>query len=210
MNKTNRHKKAPAFADARASGVKTYEGNHAVKNNTAASNVIPFRFEAKEVRVYSDALGEPWFCAADVCSALGYANTSKAISDNCREKGVTSSYTLTSKGRQALIFINEGNLYRLIIKSRKEEALRFESWVCDDVLPAIRKHGHYDDNENRMPTLMDELIGMSELNVIKGLIRDKAKGVPADHRQGFQLVMHNRLHTRFNVPRTELISGRAV
>ncbi|WP_025126485.1 Bro-N domain-containing protein [Pseudomonas sp. PH1b] len=169
------------------------------------SNVIPFSFEAKEVRVYSDALGEPWFCAADVCLALGYANTSKAISDNCREKGVTSSYTLTSKGRQALTFINEGNLYRLIIKSRKEEAQRFESWVCDEVLPAIRKHGRYEDHQAKMPTLIDELIGMSELSVIKGLIRDKGKAIAADKRQSFALTMHNRLHTRFNVPRTELI-----
>ena len=108
------------------------------------AQIIPFQFETKQVRAYSDEAGEPWFCAADVCAALGYANSRKAIADNCREKGVTSSYTLTSKGRQALTFINEGNLYRLIIKSRKEEAQRFESWVCDEVLPAIRKHGRYE------------------------------------------------------------------
>ncbi|MNP27544.1 hypothetical protein D3C76_1204620 [compost metagenome] len=52
---------------------------------------------------------------------------------------------------------------------------------------------------------MDELIGMSELSVIKGLIRDKGKAVPADRQKSFALTMHNRLHTRFNVPRTELI-----
>lgn len=52
---------------------------------------------------------------------------------------------------------------------------------------------------------MDELIGMSELSVIKGLIRDKAKSVPANMRQSFAMTMHGRLHTRFNVPRTELI-----
>lgn len=40
---------------------------------------------------------------------------------------------------------------------------------------------------------------------MRRVIRDKSKAVPADQRQGFQLVMHNRLHTRFNLPRTELI-----
>ncbi len=42
-----------------------------------------------------------------------------------------------------MTFINEGNLYRLIIKSRKPEAERFEVWVCDEVLPSIRKTGGY-------------------------------------------------------------------
>lgn len=170
-----------------------------------AAQVIPFEFEAKQVRAYCDEAGEPWFCAADVCKALGYANSRKAIADNCRGKGVTSSYTLTSKGRQALTFINEGNLYRLIIKSRKEEAQRFESWVCDEVLPAVRKHGRYEDSAGQMGSLVFEAIGVSELTAIKGVIQDKAKAVPKEKRRSFIQTMHQRLHTRFNVQRTELI-----
>lgn len=42
------------------------------------------------------------------------------------------------------MFINEPNLYRLIIKSRKPEAQRFEQWVMEEVLPSIRKHGRYE------------------------------------------------------------------
>ncbi|MDV8133047.1 Bro-N domain-containing protein [Pseudomonas aeruginosa] len=169
-----------------------------------AAQVIPFKFDALEVRtlLIDD---QPWFCVADICRVLGYSNSRDALAKHCREKGVAKRDTLTTKGRQALTFINEGNLYRLIIKSRKEEAQRFESWVCDEVLPAIRKHGRYEDTSNKMATLVDELIGMTEVNVIKGLIRDKAKVIPIDRRRGFQLAMHNRLHTRFNVPRVELI-----
>ncbi|HHK4226600.1 TPA: Bro-N domain-containing protein [Pseudomonas aeruginosa] len=169
-----------------------------------AAQVIPFKFDAREVRtlLIDD---QPWFCVADICRVLGYSNSRDALAKHCREKGVAKRDTLTTKGRQALTFINEGNLYRLIIKSRKEEAQRFESWVCDEVLPAIRKHGRYEDTSNKMATLVDELIGMTEVNVIKGLIRDKAKVIPIDRRRGFQLAMHNRLHTRFNVPRVELI-----
>ena len=149
--------------------------------------------------------GEPWFCAADVCEVLGYANSRQAIQKNCRQEGVSVRDTLTRGGKQALTYIAEGNLYRLIFKSRKEEAAPFEAWVCDEVLPAIRKHGHYHDAGKTMATLMDELIGMTEVNVIKGLIRHKAKVVPIDKRRSFQQSMHNRLHTRFNVPRIELI-----
>lgn len=58
-----------------------------------------------------------------------------------------------------------------------------------------------------MATLVDALIGMTEVNVLKGLIRDKAKVVPLEKRRSFQQTMHNRLHTRFNVPRIELIQA---
>jgi prophage antirepressor-like protein len=171
-------------------------------HSTAASNVIHFAFGAKSVRI-QEIEGAPWFCVTDVCSILGYSNSRDAMSKHCREKGVAKRDTLTSKGKQALTFIDEGNLYRLIIKSRKEEAQRFESWVCDEVLPAIRKTGRYED-QGKMAELMDQL-SLSQFNTIKGVIRDKIKAAPAEKRQGLQLVMHNRLHTRFNVPRTELI-----
>ena len=87
---------------------------------------------------------------------LGYVNPRDAIAKHCRQKGVTKRYTLakcdvaerdaSSKSRlsQEMTYINEGNLYRLIIKSRKPEAEPFESWVCDEVLPSIRKTGKYE------------------------------------------------------------------
>ena len=87
--------------------------------------------------------GEPWFCASDICEILDYTNNRKAISDHCREKGVTKRYTLTNGGKQEAVFINEGNLYRLILKSHMPAAEKFESWVCDEVLPSIRKYGYY-------------------------------------------------------------------
>jgi hypothetical protein len=40
-------------------------------------------------------------------------------------------------------YINEGDLYRLIMKSKLPSAEKFESWVMDEVLPAIRKTGSY-------------------------------------------------------------------
>ena len=40
-------------------------------------------------------------------------------------------------------YIPESDLYRLIVQSKLPAAQRFESWVCDEVLPGIRKHGAY-------------------------------------------------------------------
>lgn len=178
-------------------------------NSTAVSNVIPFRFEAKEVRtlLIDD---QPWFCAADVCAALGYANSRKAISDNCREKGVTSSYTLTSRGRQALTFISEGNLYRLILKSRKEEAQRFEAWVCDEVLPSIRKHGQYVDHHSVMGDLVGAVIGTSGEHVLDRVIDQKASPVTHSLQRSFKQTMKSRLRSRFNVQRTALIPAECL
>ncbi|NMY04651.1 hypothetical protein HBO12_16955 [Pseudomonas sp. WS 5059] len=173
-----------------------------ISTAVAKSNVIPFKFGKQQVRtlLIDD---QPWFVANDVSAALQYSEASamtRHLDDD--EKGLSIVQTLG--GDQEMLVINESGLYSAILRSRKAEAKRFKKWVTAEVLPAIRKQGRYEDH-GKMTTLMDELIGMSELNVIKGLIRDKSKAVPADQRQGFQLVMHNRLHTRFNVPRTELI-----
>lgn len=85
--------------------------------------------------------GKPYFVGTDVAKALGYSNPRKAIIDHC--KGVTKRDTPTSSGIQSMSYINEGDLYRLIMKSKLPSAEKFESWVMDEVLPAIRKTGSY-------------------------------------------------------------------
>ena len=97
--------------------------------------------------------GKEHFPATDVARILGYKNPQKAIKDHCKTPGVTirSVGVVTGKkvdGTDAVQmvdkkFINEGNLYRLIVKSQLEAAERFEHWVFDEVLPDIRKHGVY-------------------------------------------------------------------
>lgn len=91
------------------------------------------------------------FCASDVAKALGYSNTSKAINDHC--KGITKRYIGVETGKKSdgsivtqevqVNFIPEGDIYRLIIRSKLPTAEKFESWVFDEVLPSIRKTGSY-------------------------------------------------------------------
>ena len=85
--------------------------------------------------------GKPYFVGTDVAKALGYSNPRKAILDHC--KGVTKRDTPTSSGVQLMSYINEGDLYRLIMKSKLPSAEKFEAWVMDEVLPTIRKTGSY-------------------------------------------------------------------
>ncbi|UXR86210.1 phage antirepressor [Staphylococcus felis] len=87
--------------------------------------------------------GEQWFPATKVAETLGYSNPHKAIRDHAKEKGVTIRSVLSNGGNQNKKFIDEGNLYRLISRSKLPQAEQFEEWVFDEVLPAIRKHGVY-------------------------------------------------------------------
>jgi|GEM_PF-180865 len=90
--------------------------------------------------------GKPYFPATECAALLGYKNPHKAVRDHC--KGVTDSFTPTQNQHGATVmqtknFIPEGDLYRLIIRSKLPAAVRFEAWVCDEVLPALRQHGFY-------------------------------------------------------------------
>lgn len=88
--------------------------------------------------------GKPYFVASDIAKALGYSNTSKAVSDHCR--WVTKCYIPHPQSKTKTIEVNvvpEGDLYRLISNSVLPNAQKFEMWVFDEVLPSIRKHGMY-------------------------------------------------------------------
>lgn len=68
-------------------------------------------------------------------------NPDKAINDHCR--AITKRSTPISGKMQDINFIPEGDLYRLIVNSKLPTAEQFETWVFDEVLPTIRKHGTY-------------------------------------------------------------------
>ncbi|MCG9076341.1 BRO-N domain-containing protein [Laribacter hongkongensis] len=107
-----------------------------------STELIPFDFEGRPVRVVTDAQGEPWFVAADVAQSLEYrmaSDMTRSLDDD--EKG--TQIVRTPSGNQEMLVINESGLYSAILKSRKPEAKRFKRWVTHEVLPAIRKTGAY-------------------------------------------------------------------
>ncbi len=89
----------------------------------------------------------------DVAKALGYKHPSKAIIDHC--KGVTKSVIPSNGGMQETNVITEGDIYRLTAKSELPGAAKFESWIFDEVLPSIRKHGTYMTDTTIEKALMD-------------------------------------------------------
>lgn len=104
----------------------------------------------EEIRTLEED-GKILFCASDVAKDLGYSNARDAVKRHC--KGVVKRDIGVETGKKAdgttaiqnieMLFIYEGDVYRLITHSKLPTAEKFEKWVFDEVLPSIRKHGAY-------------------------------------------------------------------
>ncbi|MDH2272997.1 BRO-N domain-containing protein [Moraxella porci] len=102
-----------------------------------------FNFEStKQVRTAVHEDGGIWFCLPDVARVLEISNANPSRF-NLSEAGVHKMYISYDSGKKQVTFVNEPNLYRVIFRSNKDEAVKFQNWVFDEVLPTIRKTGGY-------------------------------------------------------------------
>lgn len=94
---------------------------------------------------------EPFFCLADICRVL--ETKTSDVRKRLPDPGVVSIKVGVQTGVKAdgtpaiqqidMTFVNEANLYRVIMRSDKPQAEAFQDWVCGEVLPSIRKRGGY-------------------------------------------------------------------
>lgn len=108
-----------------------------------------------EIRTLADEANEPLFCAKDVAMALGYADTADAIQRHCKSGKKVFHPHANGIGGVNMVFITEKDVYRLIMRSNLPDAEKFQDWVCDEVLPTIRKHGAYMTQDVIERTLQD-------------------------------------------------------
>lgn len=127
-----------------------------------------------EVRTLNTG-NEILFCASDVAKMLGYSRPNDAINQHCR--ATVKHSTLISGKKQEINFIKEGDIYRLIIKSRLPQAEQFEKWIFEEVLPSIRKHGLYAMNEllENPDMLINALQKLKEEKIKTKQLEDKIK-----------------------------------
>ena len=130
-------------------------GAQSSKNKKKAAPVCVFENpEFGMVRMATDEKGEPWFCAKDLCDALGYKNSSSAVSQHVRSSDIVKRYVArpaknrfgVSEGKVQvvqMIFVNESGFYALVLGSKLASAVKFKDWVTSVVLPQIRKTGGY-------------------------------------------------------------------
>lgn len=128
----------------------TIMSNKKETSPTTVGKVEVFSFSQEKTPIRVQVInGEPWFVAKDVAEALQYSNPRDAIKKHCKEKGVAFCDSLTEGGIQKLKYINEGNMYRLIVNCTLPKADIFEEWIFDEVLPSIRKTGRYESKPLR-------------------------------------------------------------
>lgn len=108
--------------------------------------------------------GKEYFPATQCAKLLGYADPFKAVKQHCDEEGWVNCPVLTNGGSQNVRFITEGNLYRLIVRSKLPAAKKFERWVFDEVLPEIRRTGGYGGVN------LEELIAKTVTETVKALL----------------------------------------
>lgn len=126
-----------------------------------------------------------YFVGNDIAKALGYIECAKAIRTHC--KGVSEMDIPTNGGIQKMKVITEGDIYRLIIKSQLPQAEKFESWVFDEILPSIRKHGMY---------AVDELLDNPDLLIATATkLKEERIARLAAEKQRDKLIHQNKLYT---------------
>ena len=85
--------------------------------------------------------GDPWFVARDVAVALGYADPADAIQRHCKK--INDSNMGVSPSVPSPKIIPESDVYRLVMRSNLPTAIEFQDWVCEEVIPSLRKTGGY-------------------------------------------------------------------
>jgi prophage antirepressor-like protein len=119
----------------------------------------PFQFIEQDIRTATDENDNVWFCAKDICTALDIVwSGSSATLENMPENWKGLLKLQTPGGEQDAVFINEPGLYRLIFRSNKPKAVEFSNWVCEVVLPELRRNGVFGELDVKAEILLDKRI----------------------------------------------------
>ena len=128
-------------------------GAQSSKNKKAAPVCVFENPEFGMVRMATDEKGEPWFCAKDLCDALGYKRADLAVKQHVNPHDAAKRCVWVEVGKKKdgtpakrltqMIFVNESGFYALVLGSKLPSAVMFKDWVTSVVLPQIRKTGGY-------------------------------------------------------------------
>ena len=148
-----------------------------------------FQFQAEQSVRVEFQNNEPLFCLTDVARILEISNANP-LRFNMKRDGVHKMYSVDTKGRKnEITYINEPNLYRVIFRSNKPEAVKFQDWIFEEVIPQIRKTGGYQIGQK---TTADDRTPLRQ--AVAALVG--RKGI--DYSSAYNMV-----HQRFNVAAIE-------
>ena len=115
------------------------------------SNLTSYNFHNSDIRVEQNDKGEVLFCLADVCASLNLTNATVIANQVKDEFGIPKLnlgvVTRPDGSRIEVNFITEPQLYFVMMRSRAKVAREFRQWICNEVLPEIRKNGSFNLNK---------------------------------------------------------------
>ena len=160
------------------------------------SAITMFSFENTSVRT----LGTPelpLFVAIDVATALGYKNPKVAPAQHVDPEDLIKQEITDKLGRaQAVNCVNESGLYALIFGSKLESAKRFKRWVTSEVLPAIRRSGHYE--------LPRDTITPTEQHAIQVAVAKRARRTASNYQTIYRAIKNRYQIARYDqLPRSQ-------
>lgn len=170
------------------------------------TEIQTFNFNAASLRTLTDENGDPWFVAKDVCDILGLENSRKATADLDPDERNTVTISDGIPGNPNKTIISEPGLYKLIMRSRKQEAKEFQRWMTHEVLPSIRKHGIYATDTTIDQILADPDFGIRLLTDLK---EERAKRIQAENHVKELAPKAKALDDFTNVPDTLLVRDAA-
>ena len=146
-----------------------------------------FHFQGEKIQI-KVIDNKPWFLAADIAKVLGIKNTSQMVTtsrvkdkDKCKVKNRTrGGYN------RKMLFVSEPGFYVLLMRTTKAAAEKFKSWLCEDVLPTIRRTGRYNIQANILPADYDlKLIKAKEKMAKAEKKRAKEQELLLETQRGF-------------------------
>ena len=117
-------------------------------------------FDEKNIRIVG-LYNDPWFVAKDICQILEIKDVSMALA-KIPEKWKGTKVIGTLGGKQDMRIINEAGLYKLIMRSNKPIAEKFQDFVCEEILPSLRKKGEY-----KIQSIIDRNLELERLSLEK-------------------------------------------
>lgn len=160
------------------------------------SNIQIFDFKSKRIRFLADELNNPWIFFSDVCSVLEISRPRDAFS------AVADKYKrrvkLDAQSRDEGL-INESGFYKIVLRSDKPIAERFQDWVVEEVLPAVRKNGFYSVDQNlewKASRIEGKTVRRMTTDVVQifiGYAKDMGSGSPEMYFQNFSKVVNKAL-----------------
>ncbi|MFB5793090.1 Bro-N domain-containing protein [Clostridioides difficile] len=153
-------------------------------------------FEDKQVEVFEfngKILFNPYHCGN--CLGISNEGVRKAITRMNENQVIKLTNSIVTDSHIRKLhntgenFLTESGVYKLIFKSKKEEAEKFQDWVTDEVLPAIRQTGQYQAQQH----VITELTGT--IGDLKGTIKEYKKlcKITCSKKQQYSEYIKNRL-----------------